>query len=78
MSRSRRQHPFCGITTAQSEKQGKQDYNRRFRRASKQHIRLEPEADVKPHLREYSNPWNLSKDGKQRFDATRLPKLMRK
>jgi len=78
MSRSRRQQPFCGITTAQSEKQDKRDYNRRFRRVSKQQIQLAPEADVKPDLREYSNPWNLSKDGKQRFDAVRLPKLMRK
>lgn len=78
MSRSRKKTPVCGITTAQSEKQDKRLYNRRFRRVFKQVIRVAPESEVLPVLREYSNPWAMNKDGKSRFDPRRHPEWMRK
>src|SRR5207244_2425008 len=79
MSRSRRKNPICGITTAQSEKQNKREYNRRFRRATRQALRhFDTERDVLPHLREHSDPWAMDKDGKQRFDPKAHPDLMRK
>jgi len=79
MSRSHRKNPICGITTARSEKQDKREYNRRFRRAIKQALRhFDPESDVLPILREYSDPWAMDKDGKHRFCPKTYPHLMRK
>jgi len=78
MSRSRKKTPVHGITTASSEKQDKRLYNRRFRRVVKQLLRQNPECEVLPHLREYSNPWSMDKDGKVRFDPAKHPELMRK
>ena len=79
MSRSRRSFPACGITTARSEKQDKRIYNRRFRHRSKQSlVAFDPEADVLPVLRELSNVWSMTKDGKMIFDPQKYPKLMRK
>ena len=78
MSRSRKKTPIHGITTASSEKQDKRLYNRRFRRVVKQVLRQAPECEVLPHLREYSNPWSMDKDGKARFDPAKHPELMRK
>jgi hypothetical protein len=78
MARSRKKTPVQGITTARSEKQDKRLYNRRFRRICKQAMRINPEREVLPHLREYSDPWGMDKDGKVRFDAKRHPEWMRK
>lgn len=78
MSRSRKKSPFHGMTKAASEKQDKRIYNRRFRHALKQYLRNNPETEVLPHLREYSNPWCMDKDGKRRFDPALYPEWMRK
>ena len=78
MARSRKKTPVHGMTTASSEKEDKRFYNRRFRRVSKQALRVNPEREVLPHLREYSNPWCMDKDGKVRFDPKKHPELMRK
>ncbi|MDQ2687227.1 MAG: hypothetical protein M3Y28_05095 [Armatimonadota bacterium] len=78
MSRSRKKHPFHGITTADSEKQDKRAYNRRFRHVFHQAIQADPTRDLWPHLREHSDPWGMDKDGKIRFDPANHPKLMRK
>ncbi len=78
MSRSKKRTPFWGFSSARSEKQDKRDYNRRYRRVSKQFLRVYPECDVMPHLREYSNPWAMSKDGKVWFDPQQHPERMRK
>jgi hypothetical protein len=56
MARSRKKTPVQGMTTAISEKKDKRLYNRRFRRVSKQAFDINPEQEVLPHLREYSNP----------------------
>ena len=78
MSRSRKKTPVHGLTTARSEKKDKRLYNRRFRRVSKQALQVSPQQEVLPHLREYSDPWCMDKDGKVRFDPKNHPELMRK
>jgi len=78
MSRSKRRTPISGIATARSEKQDKRLYNRRYRRACKQILHANPESEVLPHLREYSDPWAMDKDGKIWFDPEKYPKEMRK
>jgi hypothetical protein len=78
MSRSRRQSPVTGATTAASEKADKQRYNRLYRRAVKQAIAQQPDADHLPHLYEYSNSWGMNKDGKIRFNPVKRPDLLRK
>lgn len=78
MSRSRRKTPVDGMTTARSEKQDKRLYNRRYRRVTKQMVHVEPERELLPHLREYSDPWGMDKDGKHRFDPLKYPERMRK
>jgi hypothetical protein len=78
MSRSKRKISISGITTSCSEKHDKRIYNRRFRRICKQFLHIDFEIELLPHLREYSNPWCMDKDGKKWFDAKKFPKLMRK
>jgi hypothetical protein len=78
MSRSRRSNPVSGITTAESEKQDKRKYNRRFCRACKQTLETLSDGRPVPILREFSNPWSMGKDRKIRFDPIIHPKLMRK
>ena len=67
-----------GITTAKSEKQDKRVYNRRLRHLSKQIMNKYAEPEILPHVRECSDLWNMSKDGKMRFDPKQYPKGMRK
>lgn len=78
MSHSRRRTPMAGITTAESERRDKQAASRRIRRAVKLAVGFEPCADILPHERELSDPWDMAKDGKQRFDPGAHPGLMRK
>ena len=76
MSRSQRKSPVIGITTARTEKQDKREYNRALRHKVRQAIHLDEE--VLPDLKEVSSPWNMAKDGKQRFNPRHQPKLLRK
>lgn len=78
MSRSRRKTSISGNAKSNSEKQDKREYNRRYRRVFRQKLLINPFKDTFPHLREYSNLWSMSKDGKRWFDAKKYPKLMRK
>lgn len=75
MARSTRHHPFCGITTARSEKWDKRFAHRAQRAAER--AALAAGRDV-PDRRETSNVWSMEKDGKQRFDPARHPSLWRK
>ena len=75
MSRSRRKTPVVGWTLAESEKGDKQKANRKLRRLAKEAVRLAKEPPIQ---RETSNIWLMDKDGKQRFDPSEHPKLMRK
>lgn len=82
MSRSKRSEPITGITTAKSEKEWKRDANRKLRRAATQTLQQLPTADpdemILPVLDEVANQYDGPKDGKQRFDPRRYPRLMRK
>jgi len=78
MSRSFRKTSITGITIADSEKQDKRDYNRRYRRVIKQKLPVHQDDKGLPHLKEYSDPWVMDKDGKQYFNKTEAPHLMRK
>lgn len=80
MSRSYRKSPFCGITTAESEKKDKQLAHRRERRIVSQILGSDPLRPVLPHRREVSNVWSFDKDGKQRLSGNSPDylKIMRK
>ena len=78
MSRSKKRTSIWGINGACSEKQDKRLYNRRYRRVGKQFLHVNPECELMPHLREYSNPWAMAKDGKVWFNAEEYPERMRK
>jgi hypothetical protein len=78
MSRSRRKTPIIGRTWAPSEKADKQEYNRRYRHIFKIQIHKDPFTEVWPTLRDYSDDWGMSKDGKYLFDPGEWPALMRK
>jgi len=78
MARSHRKTPICGITTAHSEKIDKKIWHSRMRARTHTHLNSGRDTDVMPITREVSNVWSFAKDGKQRFDPSRHPKLMRK
>jgi hypothetical protein len=78
MARSKRKTPIRGITTAESEKKDKQLAHRKYRRKMKTVFQQVPDAEILPHVRELSNPWSMSKDGKVRFDPKKYSKDMRK
>ena len=78
MSNSRRKTSIAGNAACVSEKQDKRVYNRRYRHACKQFLHIDHEQEPLPHLREYSNPWAMGKDGKKWFDAKKYPEMMRK
>jgi hypothetical protein len=75
VSRSHRKHPICGITCAESEKQDKRLLNRRVRRVNRQRLHADKEPAQRNQL---YDPWTMDKDGKQYFDPTRFPELLRK
>ncbi|WP_299216517.1 hypothetical protein [uncultured Dokdonia sp.] len=75
MSRSKKKTKIHGITTATSEKENKQDANRKFRRTIKQKVKSE-ETEL-PELREVSNVWSFDKDGK-RYNPEMTEKELRK
>ena len=78
MSRSRRKNPFCGHTMAESEKDDKRRYNRRYRRICRQILHTDPKREDLPILKKVSNIWWMDKDGKGRFNPKEFPKGMRK
>ncbi len=75
MSRSEKKTKIRGITTAKSEKENKQDANRKYRRIVKQKVKSN-ESDI-PEIRETSNVWSFDKDGK-RYDSKMSDKDLRK
>lgn len=75
MSRSFKNFPCGGFTTALSDKAGKTDNNRALRCHNRIHIRrfLNGDADdlpVMPLLREVGNVWDFPKDGKSYFSES--------
>ncbi len=77
MSRSLRRSPICGVTTAASEKQDKRLAHRRLRSATRVAMAAD-HVGVLPVPREVSDPWDMAKDGKLRFDPQRWPEISRK
>jgi len=75
MSRSKQKTKIHGNTTAKSEKENKQDANRKFRRIVKQKVKLNKES--LPGVREVSNVWCFDKDGK-RYNSEMTEKDLRK
>lgn len=75
MSRSYRHTSICGLAAADSEKDDKHSWHRRFRHRNRQLVRQG--LDPLP-LRVASDPWVMAKDGKQWFGRRRHPRLMRK
>jgi len=79
MTRSRRKTPVCGITTAESEKADKALTHRLMRRKVAVALREDEDESTPPEAnREALNPYSMAKDGKQRFDPAKHPRLMRK
>lgn len=78
MSRSRRQTPKRGITTADSEKRDKVLAHRRERKRVREVLGKNPETDVLPHRKELSNPWLMDKDGKFYLGREATARDMRK
>lgn len=75
MSRSDRKTPTCGSTTAKPEKEDKRLGNRKVRRVNRVQIAFGEEPISRKTL---ANPWDMAKDGKQRFNPEKMPELMRK
>ena len=63
MSRSFKKSPVVSITTSKSEKYDKQLYNRKLRKSIKSSLAKEDYDNLKD-LKDVSNPWSMSKDGK--------------
>ena len=75
ISRSYRKTPHCGITTAATDATGKRQLKRRLRHRNKIYVSTGLEPVDRNML---YDPWNLDKDGKQRFDPCTHPELLRK
>lgn len=75
MSRSEKKTKIRGITTAKSEKENKQDANRKYRRIVKQKVKSK-DSEL-PEIREISNVWSFDKDGKI-YDPKMTDKDLRK
>ena len=76
MSRSRRTTPVTGMTMAESDKRDKVRAHRRQRRRVR--MALAGGHQAVATRRKAGDVWVFAKDGKQRFDPRRWPKLMRK
>jgi len=73
MSRSYKKTPAGGITKAESEKEDKELWHRKWRRTTKSMLHNVDEDDVYPEEKDVSNPWAMSKDGRQYWDAHENP-----
>lgn len=76
MSRSRKKHPFHGITTCASEKDDKR-FNHKRERA---HVRDRLHHDLEDpftHHRMVSDPWGMGKDGKRKYSKAEADKCIR-
>ena len=75
MSRSYRHTSICGLASAASEKDDKRRWHHRFRQRNRQRVHQGKEP---LSLGAVGDPWLMAKDGKQWFDRTRHPRLLRK
>ncbi|WP_304522493.1 hypothetical protein [Bacteroides acidifaciens] len=77
MSRSRKRTPVT-TNAGRSQKQSKQQCNRRFRRIV--HQRIGADYNIPNHVREVRDVWSMQGDGKYRWtpDMEQYEKMMRK
>jgi hypothetical protein len=69
---------MTGNTCASSEKWDKTVANRRARRVNREILNDSHDDSLLKDLKATSDPWVMSKDGKQCFDPGKHPDLMRK
>lgn len=69
MSRSSRQVPCTGITSASSDKPFKTHEHRRERTAVRKLLRATHDDSVLPHPKAFGDPWKAPKDGMQWVSA---------
>ena len=65
MSNSIKKTKIAGFITSESEKAEKREANRKYRLTVKQNVKLGN--DEFPKIRELSNVWRFSKDGKKYY-----------
>ncbi|MEP2184365.1 hypothetical protein [Roseibium sp.] len=75
MSRSYRKTPICGMTLKDSDKPFKKAAHKQARRAANA---CDLTLEEPPATKAFGNPWGAPKDGKQWFDPTRFPEILRK
>ena len=77
MSRSRRRSPFFGHSTAESDKEWKQQNARKMRRAVHQLLDQSADGDALPVSRYAKGHagWHAPKDGKQRLTSPASPRM---
>ena len=79
MSRSRKKRPIAGITTAETEKEFKQQEHQRERaRVRTALANFDDEEKVLPHPKQFGDPWNGPKDGKRYYSGTNFEKEAKK
>lgn len=78
MSRSKRNVPILGITTAETEASEKAKWHRRHRREERARLASDAENYVARSHREHSDPWTMDKDGKKYWGTALGSKQMRK
>lgn len=64
MAHSRRKLPIIGHTTAESEKEDKQNYNRQLRRVNRQILHADGEDERLKNVKAVSDRRYMAKDGK--------------
>ncbi|MDR1165109.1 MAG: hypothetical protein LBO66_04400 [Deltaproteobacteria bacterium] len=76
MSRSRRHTPVTGFTSCHSEKEDKQIWHRRWRRAQRATLASASQEALESYLpklaREVSEIWDMGKDGRSRWPISLL------
>jgi hypothetical protein len=75
MSKSYKKIKVRSTTSAESEKENKQEANRKLRRITNQKVKIGDE--VLPEIKDVSNVWSFNKDGK-RYDKNMTEKELRK
>jgi len=78
MARTRRRHPFSGITTVESDKQDRIVLNRPVRHRNSQVLRADGDETRLKDARVLYGDWLCAKDSKIRFEPARFPEVMRK
>lgn len=79
MSRSRKKHPITGMTTAETEKEFKQQEHQRERARVRTALAdFDAEGDALPHTKQFGDPWSGPKDGRRYHGGTNYEKEAKK